>query len=280
MTTNVMQLYPNPGIEQPVGGLYLNERLHLHGSAGRPFIYANFVASLDGRIALTNKETGQSFVPASLTTASDWLLFQELQAQADCFITHGGYLRALAAGTLDNILQVGTGKDNAHLLQWRRENGLHQQPGVVIASASLEFPMPGEDILEDTQPVYIVTGEQADRSKVAAWQEKGIEVLFAGAGHQVEGRPLFEKLAQLGFRSIYLEAGPLMLATMLRDGVLSRLYLTMSHQLLGGDDFHTLLTGSGIGDGGRLRLRSLYFETLSERQNGQFFSCFETLSPD
>jgi riboflavin biosynthesis pyrimidine reductase len=219
-------------------------------------------------------------VPATLTTPSDWLLFQELQAQADCFITHGGYLRALAAGTLDNILRFGSGADNAHLLQWRQQNGLPRQPEIVIASASLDFPLPEQGLLDADQPVYIVTGEQADRARVRAWQDKGIAVLFAGGGRLVEGKPLFNKLADLGFHSVYLEAGPMILETMLRDGVLSRLYITMNHQLLGGGTFHTLLSGTELGKSGRLKLRSLYFEALSDQQNGQFFSCFETLSPE
>jgi hypothetical protein len=35
-------------------------------------------------------------------------------------------------------------------------------------------------------------------------------------------------------------AGPQLIETVLRDGSLSRLYLTLTHQLLGGEHFHTV----------------------------------------
>ncbi len=49
----------------------------------------------------------------------------------------GGYLRALSEGRLGNILQIRD-KD---LVAWRRNNDLKAQPAVIIASASLNFPM-------------------------------------------------------------------------------------------------------------------------------------------
>lgn len=274
MTVQILQLYPATGERQPIRELYLQESLHTLGTPERPFIYANFVASLDSRIALNDKTSGNPYVPSSLTTTTDWLLFQQLQAQADCFITHGGYLRSLAAGHLDSILQTGVGQGDEHLLQWRRANGLYTQPGIVVVSSSLDFPIP-QSIADYNQKLYIVTVEKAAPDKVKYWRDKGFEVVFAGVGDYVEGKLLQEYLKKWGFRSIYLEAGPLILQTMLRDRVLSRLYLTMSHQLLGGDSYHSLLSGAELGEAGRLQLKSLYFDALSEQQTGQFFACFE-----
>ena len=105
MTTHALQLYPpaEPNERQVVlDGLYLEHALHRRGEPGKPYIYGNFVTSLDGRIAMRTDE-GQAYTPPSLTTDGDWALFRELQAQADCLVTHGGYLRALARGELDDI---------------------------------------------------------------------------------------------------------------------------------------------------------------------------------
>lgn len=271
MITHVTQLYPQPGGAVPLAGLYLAHRLHELGTARRPFIYANFVSSLDGRIAL------QDSVPKSLTTGHDWLLFQELQAQADCFVTHGGYLRALAAGRLGDVLQVGLRADSRHLLDWRGNNDLPTQPGIVIASASLDFPLP-DSLRQHGQPVHIVTGAAADPQRVQFWREQGIEVLTAGDGHSVTGAALARRLGELGYRSIYLQAGPQMLETTLREQVLGRFYLTLSQQLLGGTDFHSLIAGPELAANGRLNLRSLYFDPPTEKNPGQFFAQFEPLS--
>lgn len=275
MSSRVLQLYPLPSGERQLRGLYLDHRLHELGAVAAPFVYANFVSSLDGRIALTeNRRDGESYVPETLTTAADWALFQELQAQADCLITHSGYLHALAAGKLDDILQVGTDKNAAHLLEWRKANGLHKQPAIVVLSTSLTFPPPAS-VKRHEQRFYIATGERAERIKVRAWQSKGYEVLFAGKGQHAQAQVLIPQLAEQGFRSVYLQAGPLFLDSVLRDGCLDRFYLTLNHSLLGGERFHTLLSGKPLGEAGRLNLRSLYYDHAGA--HGQWFACFETL---
>ena len=93
----VLQLFPLPVRKRALSGLYLEESLPAPESEGvAPFLYANFVTSLDGRIAVAGGD-GVSRLPEGLTNPRDWRLFQELQAHADCLVTHGGYLRALAA---------------------------------------------------------------------------------------------------------------------------------------------------------------------------------------
>ena len=53
MKDDVIRLFPGPGQELPLQGLYLNHALRQKAeSLGRPFVYANFVTSLDGRIAV------------------------------------------------------------------------------------------------------------------------------------------------------------------------------------------------------------------------------------
>ena len=53
---------------------------------------------------------------------------------------------------------------------------------------------------------------------------------------------------------------------MVREKQLSRLYLTITHQLIGGMDFRTLLTGSTLGPEGNLTLKSMYYEPNSPRR--------------
>jgi riboflavin biosynthesis pyrimidine reductase len=82
-------------------------------------------------------------------------------------------------------------------------------------------------------------------------------------------------LGALGFRSLYLLAGPRMLETMLRDGRLSRLYVTIAHCLVGGEAFHTLIAGPELGAGGQLRLASLSYDATEPAGAGQWFAQFE-----
>jgi riboflavin biosynthesis pyrimidine reductase len=273
----LLRLYPEPLSEVKLQGLYLAHRLHEQikppqdkPQQDKPCVYGNFLSSLDGRIALINQQ-GHSATPSALKTASDWQLFQELQAQADCIITHGGYLRALAAGDLGNILQITT----PALQRWRQHNGLAKQPAVVVASASLDFPI-ADSIQAHQQDCYIATGAASDPTAISRWQQRGYSVILAGQERTVEGRALIDFLGAQGYRSIYLLAGPQILETMLRDGLLSRLYLTLPHQLIGGERFHSMINGLELGAAGRLNLRELYLETGAE--TGQFFACYEPLN--
>lgn len=275
MQKQIFCLYPPPFAEVPLEGLYLRQRLFELGAPERPFVYANFLASLDGRIALEDIHTGQPYLPKSLTTPADFRLFLELEAQADCLITHGGYLRALAAGRLGNILQVGAHPAGRDLIDWRRSQGLAPQPTIAIASASLDFVIP-DSVRTYAQPVYIFTGEGADPVRVAAWRREGYPVIFAGPGQAVEGRCLIPILGQLGHRSIYLIAGPAMLDTVVRGGYLNRLYQTITHQLMGGKAFRTMVPGPELGLIGHLRLRSLYYDPAGPGGAGQWFAQFDS----
>jgi riboflavin biosynthesis pyrimidine reductase len=270
MPKNLIRLYPHPGGETPLTGLYLAHQLHKRGTTASPLVYANFLASLDGRIALEDVSQNTTYIPKHLTTASDFRLFMELHAQADCLITHGGYMRALSEGRLGNILQIRDKK----LVEWRRTQGLKDQPAVIIASASLNFPM-HKSLHEHAQTVFIATGKNADPDRIRYWQDLNYPLLITGNDQRVHGAPLILELRRLGYKSIYLIAGPHMLDTMIREKQLSRLYLTMTHQLIGGKDFRTLLTGSPLGPEGNLILKSMYYEPGSPPGSGQFFMQFD-----
>lgn len=274
MTANVLPLYPKPGRARPLKGLYLEQRLHEAGSAESPFVYCSFVSSLDGRIASVESDP-ESDVLEGLTSSNDFRLFQELEAQADCLVTHAGYLRALAGGKLGNVLQVGA-SGSTDLIAWRKEHGLSEEPAVAVASGSLDFPLP-DNLEAHGQAVYILTGSGADQTRVQAWQERGFKVIFAGTGKTVEGAPLVQALGKLGHKCLCFLAGPQMLDTIVRDRQLSRLYLTIRHRLLGGEQFHTMIPGSRLGSAGSLSLRALYYDQGQSQEQGQWFAQFDCL---
>ena len=271
---HLLRLFPTPQKEVPLPGLYLDHRVHELGTQSHPFVYANFVSSLDGRIALADTQYGDTYIPKHLMTSSDFRLFMELHAQADCLITHGGYLRALATKRLGNILQVGNHPKFAGLINWRKNNKLTAQPAIVIASASLDFPM-HESLKNKQQAIYIATGQHADPYRVDKWKKQGYSLLFCGEDKLVQGASLIQQLGLLGYKSIYLVAGPQMLDTMIRENQLSRLYHTMTHQLIGGKNFRTLLPNAELGVKGNLTLKSLYYDASSPAASGQFFIQFE-----
>jgi len=273
MSAQIVELYPHTGTMRALDGTYLAHDLHALGTPEQPFVYANFVSSLDGRIAVVEAHTGESYVLEDLTSSHDWRLFQELQAQADCMVTHGGYLRALAERKFDDILQVGVAKQALDIGRWRTAHGLTRQPAIAIVSRTLDFPIP-PSLERHEQPVHIITANEASAERVAFWREHGCEVVFAGPGASVEGASMIRTLGALGYARLYLLAGPQMLETVLRDGSLSRLYLTLTHQLIGGEMFHTLTAGPRLGRAGRLQLHTLYYDAAAPKGTGQWFASF------
>jgi riboflavin biosynthesis pyrimidine reductase len=274
MSAEILQLYPPGGMTRELNGTYLAQDLQRLGTPDQPFVYANFVSSLDGRIAVVEAQTGESYVLEELTSGHDWRLFQELQAQADCMVTHGGYLRALAARKFDDILQVGIAKQSLDIGRWRVTNGLTPQPAIAIVSRTLDFPMP-PSLARHEQPVHIITADDASRERVAFWRDHGCDVVFAGPGTSVEGAPMIRALTARGYACVYLLAGPQMLETALRQGTLNRLYLTLTHQLVGGETFHALTAGPRLGTAGRLQLHTLYYDPVAPKGTGQWFASFD-----
>lgn len=275
----MIRLFPGPATPIELPGAYLSHRLDLLGSPQSPFVYGSFVVSLDGRIALKAPGSELGDVPRELTSAADYRVLRELMAQADCFITNAGYLRAVAAGRLDDILQVGLKQGESDLAAWRAKIGLRPQPTIVVASASLDFVLPAS-IVAGTQRVIVATGSAAPPQRVMELRDQGVEVIVSGTAGSVEGGKLVAALGERSLRSLYLLAGPRMLETMLRDRVLGRLYLTTVHRLIGGEAFHGLLAGPELGAAGRMTLAELVYDDQASDGVGQSFARFDPVPAD
>lgn len=266
----VTRLFPAPMAEQPLQGLYLGHALRtLADDAERPFVYTNFITSLDGRIALAAGEDDALSVPKTLANGRDWRLFQELAVQADVMLSSGRYLRDYAAGRAQEILRTNENPALADLASWRAEHGLAPSPDLAVISASLDFALP-DAIWQGRQRVVIVTTEAAPRAAKEALATAGATVILAGE-RRVSGSSLIQGLAALGYRTIYSAAGPQVLHTLLVDGLVQRFYLTLAARLLGGDAFSTLLQGPMLTPPASLRLHTAYLDPAGLDGAGQLF---------
>lgn len=264
----ILRLFPGPTQPVPLHGLYLDEALRPTGTPARPFVYASFVASLDGRISLPDPDTHASKPPRAITNPCDWRLFQELTAVADVVMTSGRYIRDLAAGDAQADLPVSDKPEFADLLEWRRARGLAPQPAVVIVTYTLDLPIP-ESLLHSGRPVYVATGGAADTARAEALTAQGVRVLKLGSGSLVEGGALIAALAREGFGNIDMIAGAELLDTLLVAGVFDRLYLTQACRMLGGRSFDTLLKGGRLDPPADFDLRALFHDDAAGDPVGQ-----------
>lgn len=266
----VLRLRPAPVVTVPLRGLYLQESLRPRGTPGRPCVYASFIASLDGRIALPRPDTGTLAPPPAITNPRDWRLFQELAAAADVVVTSGRYMRDLAAGSAQDTLPVSDRPEFADLHAWRRTRGLAPQPAVVILTRRVDVPIP--DVLRRSgRRLYIATGVAPAPAEVARLAAGGVGVLTMGNGASVDGRALINALVREGFGTIHMTAGGALLRTLLDAQVLDRLYLTQACRVLGGVAFDTLLKGAQLDPPAAFKLHALHYDAAKPGGVEQLF---------
>lgn len=269
----IWQLYPIPAQEVGLEGLYLSHDLRRQGEQlGRPFVYTNYVTSIDGRIAIPRPSGGGMTVPKATANDRDWRLFQELAVQADVILSSGRYLRDYAAGQAQEILRVYDEPRFAALGRWRAERGLPAYPDLAVVSGSLDFPIP-EFLTQGGRRVIVITHGAAADDRRANLGKQGARVIIAG-DKDVSGRQAIAALGDLGYRTIYMATGPRVHHLLLADNVLDRLYTTVAHRLLGGQPFSSLVEGPLLEPAVGFRLQALYFDPHALDGLGQQFVCY------
>ncbi len=269
----MIRLWPQPSTAVELRNLYLDERLWQQATRERPFVYTNYVSSLDGRIALRSAEENAYTVPASIANPRDWRLFQELAAQADVLVTSGRHLRDRAAGIAQEIIAVYEQPDFADLRAWREAQGLSVYPALAVVSKSLDFVLPPE-FRERVKRVVFFTGTLAPAARIEALRKEGFRVVEDQAAN-VSATTLITTLSALGHRTIYSVTGPEILHLLLSANVLDRLYLTVVHRLLGGVAYRTLVEGEILARPAGFQLRTLYFDPHAPAAGvGQSFYSF------
>lgn len=268
----LQQLYPTPDL-LPFPGAYLAHNLRqAERQPDRPFVYANFVVSLDGRIAVPAADGEGMTVPKQTANDRDWRLFQELAAQADLIISSGRYLREWAQGKAQEILQVDDPRF-VDLRAWREERGLKPQPDIAIISNSLDFPIPPV-LTEGGREVVVFTGGDPDPARVAQIEAQAGRVYVVGE-EKVDGGPLVAQMAGLGYGTVYSAAGPRIAHLLLAANVLDRLYLTHAGRLLGGEPFASVVEGPLFGQAVDMKLNTLALDPHALDGLGQLLVSYE-----
>lgn len=274
---DITRLYPPPAETRPLTGLYLNHELHRRGSPQRPFVYSNFIASLDGRISEREPDSGRHRVPAAIANSRDWRLYMELAAQADVLLTTARHLRAVSAGRHTELIEIGR-EPHADLASWRASRGLAPQPAIAAVSAGLEIPAAA--LRRRCQaPLLVLTSRDAPAARVRELQDHDIEVVPVGSGTSVDGDALVRALAARGMGRIYSIAGPRVLHTLLAAGRLDRLYLTLAQVLLGGDHYDTLTAGPPLTPAAGFQLHELHLDAAAPPGAGQLLASFNAHPP-
>lgn len=274
ISDTIWQLYPMPTREISLAGLYLSHELRqIAADLDRPFVYTNYVTSIDGRIAIPRPEGKGMMVPKDTANDRDWRLFQELAVQADVIISSGRYLRDYAEGRAQEILRVYDDPRFDDLGRWRAEQGLSPYPDLAVVSGSLDFPVP-EFLTQSGRRVIIITHGAADRQRMETLEAQAGRVVVAGE-KDVAGEEAVGALSDLGYRTVYMATGPRVHHLLLTGGALDRLYVTIAHRLLGGQPFSSLVEGDLLRPSVGVTLQALYYDPHALDGLGQQFGCYD-----
>ncbi|GAA1216076.1 pyrimidine reductase family protein [Rhodoglobus aureus] len=179
-----------------------------------PWLRANFVSSIDG--AATHEGTS-----GPLGTASDGRVFALLRRLADVIVVGAGTVRQ------EGYKNLALDEDAE---KWRKANGLTPQPRFAVVSASLRLEP--SDLADYAARPFVITTESAS-SQARSQLEEVAEVIVAG-DTEVDTVELKHVLAQRGHPQLHSEGGPTLFATMIAQGVVDELCLTISPRLEGG----------------------------------------------
>jgi 5-amino-6-(5-phosphoribosylamino)uracil reductase len=218
------RLYPEPAMVEPPAAL---SELRLAERAGdeRPYLIANFVASVDGRATIDG-------VSGGLGDDGDHEVFHGLREQVDAVLAGTGTLRAEHYGRLVRTPERA---------ERRRAHGLAPTPLLCIITRSGVLP---DDIplLDDPDsPVIVYAGAPL---QITAKAE--VEVVQVDPAELTPLTVLRHLRGERGIRSVLCEGGPTLFDALLQAHVVDELFLTLAPKLAGGGPGPRITAGSQL----------------------------------
>ena len=261
MNQMIKKIYPN-GKKTAIKAetMYLQPLLSNIKSSKKPFYYANFLSSLDGRIATQNKKFSNLLTPEVIKSDIDYNLFCQLHAQADCLVTNTNYVNGLNQGYYGDILSL----KNQELMNWRKTKKLSGQK-IIILSNSLNFKI-SEKIEKYKKSITILTTCNSAR-KIEYFKKNGYK-LKRTRGKDITPIFLNKHIIKENLRSVYFIAGPKIVEQMISKKLLDRLYYSINLKIVGTSKYDTLIRGEFLNKCVNIYLKEMFIHTTgNEVQN-------------
>ena len=206
-----------------------------------PTVYTNFVASLDGSVALPTIPHSNKVISAG--NEADRFVLGLLRALADVVVVGSGTLRGSPTGTWS---PARPHPPSASLLaELRHLRGQPELPelAIVTGSGAIDFQHPalgGRAVI-----LTSTTGAARLRDRVP----EAAEVTPLTADAEIDPRVVLGALQERGHRLILFEAGPHTFGTFAAAGLIDELFLTVSPLLTGGSAATRLSLVEGVEPG-------------------------------
>lgn len=229
------RLLPTPGTttpEEATSGL----RLHELAPPDRPYLVINMVMTADGAATVAGRTR-------ALGDDVDREVFHGLRTQVDCVMVGAGTARIERYGRMV--------RDPARR-ERRRAEGLEPDPLACLVSGHLSLPQDNPLLQDPNSRVIVMTRLEGDLGPTRA----RVDYMREPPGRRELG-PFVRRLhSEHGVRSVLCEGGPKLNATLLEEGLVDELFLSVAPKLVGGSPPITIVAGPTLPDPAELELLS------------------------
>lgn len=209
-----------------------------YGPFGLPdrVVYANFVASVDGIVAVPEKPRSSALISGG--DPADRFLVALLRASADAVVIGAGTFRAHGGPwTAQNAYPAAAG----HFAELRRRTGMDPVPTLVVVSGSGRLEGPESKL---RGAVVATSGHTAESRNVLA--SGAAEIWPVGEADTLDPASVVAALSERGYGRILTEGGPTLMGQLLRAGAVDELFLTISPVMAGGGEHPRPTLAAGV----------------------------------
>ena len=230
--------YAQPALPKKLRALYDGD-LHFRKSpTARPFVFANFVSTLDGVASFKIKgKSGGSTISGS--NSADRFIMGLLRASADAIMVGAGTLHDVSAKSLWTSEYAYP--EAGHLYEQYRVNAQHKvkYPLLVIISGSGQLELDRAIFRTSAIPTVVITTsagrDELTRRGAAKLRSVEVHALRSSRG-SIAPRAILQVLkSQFGVKTLLHEGGPTLFGQFLAAKAIDELFLTLSPQIAGRD---------------------------------------------
>ena len=201
--------------------LALNEVFFHYITTGIPYVAMKYAMTMDGKIA-------------TYTGDSKWVTGEVARR-------HVHELRKRYSAIM---IGIGTVLVDDPMLNCRIEEGV--DPVRVICDSRLRIPLESRIVQTAKEIPVIVAYAEGDPAKEKALEEAGVELLRVDDRGKVDFSELLRELGEKKIDSVLIEGGGTFHGTVLKSGMVNRIYCYMAPKLIGGKEAKSPVEGDGF----------------------------------
>ncbi len=199
----------------------LNEVFFEYISTGIPFVAMKYAMTLDGKIA-------------TYTGDSRWVTGEVARS----------HVHELRRRYSSIMVGIGTVLVDDPMLNCRIDEGV--DPVRVICDSRLRIPLESQVVKTAKEIRTIVAHAVSDPEKEDRLREAGVELIRTDQGDKVDFVELLRELGRQKIDSVLIEGGGTFHGTVLKSGLVKRIYCYVAPKLIGGREAKSPVEGDGF----------------------------------